>query len=121
MRAAQIATLDGPSALRVTDVDEPHPSEDVVVVEVHAAGVTFPDASQTRGLYQYKPELPFVPGTEVAGVVRSAPDGASRASGRSGWPRFPAWAVSPKPWRYRPMPCSPSPTGCSSCRPPRCP
>lgn len=77
MRAAQIATLDGPSALRVTDVDEPHPSEDVVVVEVHAAGVTFPDVLQTRGLYQYKPELPFVPGTEVAGVVRSAPDDAS--------------------------------------------
>ena len=76
MRAAQIVTLDGPSALRVTDVDEPQGAEDAVVIDVHAAGVTFPDVLQTRGLYQYKPELPFVPGTEVAGVVRSAPEDA---------------------------------------------
>jgi len=44
-----------------------------VVVEVHAAGVAFPDALLTRGLYQYRPEPPFVLGAEIAGVVRSAP------------------------------------------------
>lgn len=43
---------------------------------MHAAGVAFPDALLTRGLYQYRPELPFTLGAELAGVVRSAPDDA---------------------------------------------
>ena len=47
-----------------------------VVVDVHAAGVAFPDALLSRGLYQYKLEPPFVPGGEIAGVVRTAPDGS---------------------------------------------
>ncbi len=81
MRAAQITTLDGPSAVRVAEVDEPRGDDGAVVIDVHAAGVTFPDLLQTRGLYQYRPELPFVPGTEVAGVVRSAPDGVPVRAG----------------------------------------
>src|SRR3954464_4374623 len=47
-----------------------------VVVDVRAAGVSFPEVLQTRGEYQLKPDLPFVPGSEVAGIVRSAPAGA---------------------------------------------
>ena len=81
MRAVQVVTLDGPAALRVGDVPEPQPGDDQVLVEVHAAGVTFPELLQTRGLYQYKPDLPFVPGAEVAGVVRSAPEGSGFAAG----------------------------------------
>lgn len=76
MRAAQITRLDGPDAVRVAEVEEPNGSADEVLIDVHAAGVAFPDALLTRGLYQYKPELPFTPGAEIAGVVRSAPDGA---------------------------------------------
>lgn len=72
MRAARVTRLDGPDAVEVTEVDEP--AGDGVVVEVHAAGVAFPDALLTRGLYQYRPEPPFVLGAEIAGVVRSAPD-----------------------------------------------
>src|SRR5438445_888899 len=48
-----------------------------VLVDVHAAGVSFPEVLQSRGLYQMKPPLPFVPGSEVAGIVRSAPDDAA--------------------------------------------
>jgi NADPH2:quinone reductase len=81
MRAAQITRLDGPSALQVAEIDEPSGGGDGVVIDVHAAGVAFPDALLTRGLYQYKPELPFTPGAEVAGVVRSAPAGAHVAAG----------------------------------------
>ena len=44
-----------------------------MVIEVAAAGVSFPDLLLTRGEYQMKPPLPFVPGVEVAGSVRSAP------------------------------------------------
>ena len=70
MRAIQIARLDGPSAAELAEIAEPDGS-DAVVIEVHAAGVAFPDALQSRGLYQHKPELPYVPGAELAGVVRS--------------------------------------------------
>jgi NADPH:quinone reductase len=83
MRAMRIENLDGPDeALREADVPEPEPSHMLtpgsgVVVDVHAAGVSFPEVLQTRGEYQLKPPLPFVPGSEVAGIVRSAPDGAA--------------------------------------------
>lgn len=80
MRAVQISQLDGPSAARVVDLDEPA-GDGAVLVEVHAAGVAFPDVLQSRGLYQHKPPLPFVPGGEAAGVVRSAPPGAHVQAG----------------------------------------
>ncbi len=79
MRAARVTRLDGPEAIEVTEVDEP--SGDGVVVEVHAAGAAFPDALLTRGLYQYRPDPPFVLGAEIAGVVRSAPDHAHVKAG----------------------------------------
>jgi NADPH:quinone reductase len=89
MRAIQIAELSGPdSALRYVELPEPEPShplsppgEEAVVVEVHAAGVSFPEVLQTRGAYQFRPPLPFVPGSEVGGVVRSAPAGSGLAAG----------------------------------------
>ena len=86
MRALQIAELGGPDSLRPADVPEPEPSHMLapdggVVVDVHAAAVSFPDVLQSRGLYQYKPDMPFVPGAEVAGIVRSAPDGAEVSPG----------------------------------------
>jgi NADPH2:quinone reductase len=82
MRAIQIVDESGPdSALALAELPEPEPSHPLtpgagVVVEVHAAGVSFPELLQTRGQYQLKPPLPFVPGSEVAGIVRSAPVGA---------------------------------------------
>src|SRR3954447_11255989 len=81
MRAVQITSLDGPSALEVNDVDEPS-GDGMVLIDVHAAGVTFPEVLQSRGEYQLKPELPFIPGSEVAGVVRSAPAGAEGQAGQ---------------------------------------
>ncbi len=81
MRAIQVTTLDGPGAVTVADVPVPVPDEEAVLVDVHAAGLAFPDLLQTRGLYQMKPALPFIPGTEVAGVVRSAPAGSGFSTG----------------------------------------
>jgi NADPH2:quinone reductase len=52
-----------------------------VLVEVHAAGVSFPEVLQTRGQYQVKPDVPFTPGSEVGGVVRSAPEDANVKAG----------------------------------------
>jgi NADPH:quinone reductase len=87
MKAVQIVELTGPrDGLRVVDVPEPpaeHPATPGrgVVVDVEAAGVAFPELLQTRGQYQVKPDLPFIPGSEVGGIVRSVPDGASVAPG----------------------------------------
>jgi NADPH:quinone reductase len=83
MKAIQIVQESGPdSALALVDLPEPEPSHMLtpgagLVVEVHAAGVSFPELLQSRGQYQLKPALPFVPGSEVGGVVLSAPPGAS--------------------------------------------
>ena len=86
MRALQIVNLNGPDeALEIGDLPEPttHPMapDDSVVIDVETAGVSFPEVLQTRGEYQIKPELPFVPGSEVAGTVRSAPDGSHVKAG----------------------------------------
>ncbi len=62
-------------------VDLPEPSGDGVVIEVAAAGICFPDVLLTRGQYQITPDLPFVPGSEVAGLVRSAPVSSGYAAG----------------------------------------
>jgi len=85
VRAVQIVELTGPdTALALSEVPDPssppeHPLSpgSGVLVEVHAAGVSFPELLQTRGQYQMKPPLPFVPGSEVGGVVLSAPAGAA--------------------------------------------
>jgi NADPH:quinone reductase len=79
MRAARVMRLDGPEAIEVSDIEEP--IGDGVVVEVNAAGVSFPDALLSRGLYQYHLEPPFVVGAEIAGVVRSAPEGCHVSPG----------------------------------------
>jgi NADPH:quinone reductase len=87
MKAVQIVAETGPdSALALVELPEPEPSHPLtpgsgVLVEVHAAGVSFPELLQTRGQYQMKPPLPFVPGSEVAGVVRSAPPDAQVKAG----------------------------------------
>jgi NADPH2:quinone reductase len=87
MRAVQIVELSGPSSLELADdLPEPGPQHMLapdggVIIEVEAAGVSFPEVLQSRGEYQLKPPLPFVPGSEVAGIVRSAPDGADVAEG----------------------------------------
>ncbi|MEH3032526.1 MAG: NADPH:quinone oxidoreductase family protein [Aeromicrobium erythreum] len=81
MRAVQITRLDGPAFVEVGDVDDPTPGDDQVLVRVRASGVSFPEVLQTRGLYQMKPPLPFVPGSEVAGEVVSAPEESGFAPG----------------------------------------
>jgi NADPH:quinone reductase len=83
MKAIQITEETGPdSALALLELPEPEPSHMLtpgsgVLVDVHVAGVSFPELLQTRGQYQMKPPLPFVPGSEVGGVVRSAPADAA--------------------------------------------
>src|ERR1700761_2957050 len=87
MRAIQITELTGPrTAVQLVELPEPTPDPppppgEGVIIEVHAAGVAFPDVLQTKGLYQLQPPLPFTPGIEVAGIVRSVPPGAGLRPG----------------------------------------
>ena len=87
MRAIQITQETGPdTALELVEVPEPEASHmltpgEGVLVEVHAAGVSFPELLQSRGMYQLKPPLPFIPGSEVGGVVISAPEHAGVRAG----------------------------------------
>lgn len=80
MRALQLQRLTGPEGLEQVDLAEPE-AGDGVLIDVVAAGVSFPDLLLTHGQYQMKPEVPFVPGVEVAGVVRTAPAGARVKAG----------------------------------------
>lgn len=77
MRAVRCHELTGPAALVVDEIDAPTPEAGQVTIDVRAAGVNFPDVLITQGKYQFKPATPFVPGGEVAGVVREVGEGVT--------------------------------------------
>ena len=95
MKALVAQSLSGPEGLVYTDMPDPvEPSDGNVVVDVGAAGVSFPDLLLVKGEYQLKLDPPFVPGTEVAGVVRSAPADSGFSVGQrvTGLSMLGAWA-----------------------------
>ena len=70
MKAILCKHLGATEALTFTaDLSDPEPSVGEVVIAVESAGVNFPDVLVVQGLYQFKPELPFSPGGEVAGTI----------------------------------------------------
>lgn len=73
MRAVSVERLDGPDGLALVDLPEPEAGDGRVLIDVHAAGVSFPDLLLSQGLYQARPPLPFVAGVEGAGTVVDAP------------------------------------------------
>ena len=78
MRALLCKSLDGPDAIVTEDIPEPVAGSGEAVVQVRAAALNFFDTLITRGRYQFKPELPFSPSGEIAGVVQTvAPDVSS--------------------------------------------
>ena len=70
--------LGMPEKLVVEEVPSPKAAPGQVVVSVKACGVNFPDTLIIQGKYQFKPELPFSPGGEVAGVVKEVGEGVTR-------------------------------------------
>ena len=69
--------LGPPEKLVLEEVPSPQPGKGQVVIGVKAAGVNFPDTLIIQGKYQFKPEPPFSPGGEVAGVVKALGEGVS--------------------------------------------
>lgn len=70
MRALEVASLSGDfSGCRMIDMPLPRPAAGQALVRVRAVAINFPDILMTRGQYQLKPDLPFIPGSECAGEV----------------------------------------------------
>ena len=77
MKAVLCKAYGPPESLVVEDVVSPQPGPGEVVVSVKAASVNFPDVLIIQNKYQFKPQLPFSPGSEVAGVVKTVGDGVT--------------------------------------------
>ncbi|MGQ0577734.1 MAG: NADPH:quinone oxidoreductase family protein [Betaproteobacteria bacterium] len=78
MKAVLCKELGLPEKLVVEEVPSPKAARGQVVVSVKACGVNFPDVLIIQGKYQFKPELPFSPGGEVAGIVKEVGEGVAR-------------------------------------------
>lgn len=81
VKAWVVRELGGPESLHLEEVSEGEPPDGMVRVRVRAAAINFPDALMVAGLYQVKPDLPFVPGVEVSGEVMNAPVASGFRSG----------------------------------------
>ena len=81
MFAHKIAALTGPDDVQWTEVAEPADNGGVII-DVAAAGVSFADLLQTRGAYQMRVALPYTPGMDAAGAVRSSGDGSGLRPGQ---------------------------------------
>jgi NADPH2:quinone reductase len=80
MKAALCKSLDGPQSLALETLPEPKAKSGQAIVRVKAVGLNFADTLITRGKYQFKPDLPFSPGAEIAGVVERVADDNSEIS-----------------------------------------
>jgi len=91
MKAVLSKVIGGPETLVVEDLPDPTPKDGEVVIRVHACGVNYPDVLIIEDKYQFRPERPFAPGGEVAGVIESLGAGVThlkvgdRVIGSTGW------------------------------------
>jgi NADPH2:quinone reductase len=101
MRALICSDYSGPDALAVGEVESPVPGAGEIRLRVVAAAINFPDGLITQGLYQFKPDLPFIPGSEAAGWVDAVGPGVSgiavgdRVAAITRWGAFAEQMVAP--------------------------
>jgi len=94
MKALLCKTHGLPDTLVYEDAPDPSPGPGEVVIDMKAAGVNFPDVLIIQNKYQFKPELPFAPGAELAGVVSAVGEGVTntkvgdRVIASTGWGAF---------------------------------
>ncbi len=77
MKAIRVHEFGRPEVMRSEEVNDPQPGAEEVVVRIHAAGVNPVDTYIRSGLYPLKPQLPYTPGLDGAGVVESVGEGVS--------------------------------------------
>lgn len=75
MKALRTHAVGGPDTLTLDEVDVPQPAKGQVLVDVKACAINFPDTLMIRDLYQFKPERPYAPGGEIAGVIEAVGEG----------------------------------------------
>ncbi len=80
MRALICKEYGPPASLVLEETDDPVAGDGEIVVDLHAAGINFPDILVFAGKYQVRTEPPFIPGYEAAGVVSETGDGVQRLS-----------------------------------------
>ncbi|QHA92033.1 NADPH:quinone oxidoreductase family protein [Bacillus sp. N1-1] len=71
MKAIQLTEFGGPEVLKLIDLDVPDPKGHEVLIEIQAIGVNYADTARREGQYVVETPLPYVPGSEVAGVVKA--------------------------------------------------
>lgn len=77
MKSLRTHAVGGPDTLTLDEVESPTPGPGQVVVAVKACAVNFPDTLMIRDLYQFKPERPYAPGGEIAGVITALGEGVT--------------------------------------------
>jgi len=75
MKALRTHAVGGPDTLTLDEVEVPRPAKGQVLVDVKACAINFPDTLMIRDLYQFKPERPYAPGGEIAGVIEAVGEG----------------------------------------------
>jgi NADPH2:quinone reductase len=78
MRAVVCTTWGPPETLTIAELPDAVPGPGQIVIDIQAAGVNFPDVLIIQNKYQFKPDLPFTPGSELAGIVRDVGEGVTR-------------------------------------------
>lgn len=77
MKAIRCKTYGPPSSLVLEEIESLKARAKEVVVSVKACGINFPDTLIIQGLYQFKPDLPFTPGSDIAGIVKEVGEGVT--------------------------------------------
>ena len=78
MRAVVVHEFGPIDSHRIEDIPDPEIGDGEVLIDVHAIGVNFPDTLMVQGRYQTRPERPFVPGRDAAGIVAAVGRGVTR-------------------------------------------
>ncbi|HGM7130575.1 TPA: zinc-binding dehydrogenase [Pseudomonas aeruginosa] len=109
MKAVLCKAFGPASSLVLEEIASPSPAKNEILLDVHAAGVNFPDTLIIEGKYQFKPPFPFSPGGEAAGVVAAVGEKVAhvrpgdRVMALTGWGSFaeqvkvPGYNVMPIP------------------------
>ncbi len=74
MKAIICSEFGLPNTLKYQDVKDPSPNKDEILLKVKACSVNFPDTLIIQGKYQFRPEFPFSPGSDVAGIIEKVGD-----------------------------------------------
>jgi len=94
MKAVLCKEYGPPDSLVLAEVEPLKPGKGQVVISVKACGVNFPDTLIIQGKYQFKPDMPFTPGSEIAGIVKEVGEGVEhvqvgeRVIAFTGWGGF---------------------------------